>query len=269
MTHLRTVIGITLILFLVSSTSFSADRTFRGKLIDADTLKPIEGAVVVAVWRKTKAFLIDSTTDFKDAKETLTDKNGEWSITGPEGQEVPREFDLLYAIGLRHITGSPEIIYYKPGYRENTRGGFSAYPYIDRERDLEGIVLNRPGETWEEIRKHSKQYPRDSLRFIPAKNPEKKLRVLDFSFQYPDNLQIIQRRSWVEVDHNVIGSPKVKIREERLETDYMVIGLRKAKTREERLDAMRFTAPGKLPLAHKMQWEERERLLGPSRRRQK
>ena len=258
MTHLRTVIWTTFFLLLVSSSSFSADRTFRGKVIDAETLKPIEGALVVAIWRKTKAFLITSTTDFKDAKETLTDKNGEWSITGPEGQDVPKEFELLYVIGLRHITGGPEIIYYKPGYKRTGQpGGFSAHPYIDRERNLEGIVLSRPGETWEEIRKHSKQYPHDSLRFIPVKDPEKKLRDLDFSFQYPENLKIIQRRTeWLEADY------VVKI-------DYKVIGLPKAKTREERLKAMRFGTGKELPLASKMEREERERLLGPSRRRAK
>jgi len=237
MTHLRTVIGITLILFLISSNSFSADRTFRGKLIDAETLKPIEGAVVVAVWYKTKAFLIGSTTDFKDAKETLTDKNGEWSITGPEDQEVPRTFDLLYVIGLRHITEGPKITYYKPGYRGNTRGGFWARPYIDKERDLEGIVLNRYGETWDEIRKQSEEFPRDSLRFIPAKNPEKKLRDLDFSFQYPDNLKIIQRRT------------------KYVKGDYVVKGLRKAKTREERRKAQPSPPTediDKLPILYKL-----------------
>ena len=76
MGHLRTVIWTTFFLLLVSSSSFSADRTFRGKVIDAETLKPIEGAVVVAIWRKTKDFLVDSTTDFKDAKETLADEYG-------------------------------------------------------------------------------------------------------------------------------------------------------------------------------------------------
>lgn len=248
---LRTIAGLITLLLLANQSACAADRTFRVKLIDAETLKPIEGAVVVAVWRETQAFLIASTTDFKDAKETLTDKNGEWSITGPGGQEVPEWPDPLYLVGLRHITGSPEIIYYKPGYRRDTRGGFSAYPYIDQERNLEGIALNRYGETWEEIRKHSEQFPRDSLRFIPVKDPEKKLRELDFSFQYPGNLQIIQRRT------------------EYSKANYKVIGLKKAKTREERLDAMRFTAPGKLPLADKMQWEERELLLGPSRRRTK
>ncbi len=247
MTHLRTVIGITLILFLASSNSFSADRTFRGKLIDAETLKPIEGAVVVAVWYKTKAFLVGSTTDFKDAKETLTDKNGEWSITGPEDQEVPKRFDLLYVIGLRHITEGPKITYYKPGYRDNTRGGFLAFPYIDKEKNIEGIVLNRYGETWEEIRKDSEQFPRDSLRFIPVKNPEKKLRDLDFSFQYPDNLKIIQRR--------------IKY----VKGDYEVKGLKKAKTREERRIAIPSRPTDdfkKLPLLNKILQEEDNLLYG-------
>lgn len=259
MAHLRTVIWTTFFLLLANQSACAADTTFRGKLIDAETLQPIEGAVVVAVWRKTKAFLIASTTDFKDAKETLTDKNGEWSITGPEGQDVPDWPEPLYVVGLRHITGSPEIIYYKPGYRSTTRGGFSAYPYIDRERNLEGIVLNRPGETREEMREHYEQCPRDSFRFIPVKDPEKKLRELDFSFQYPENLQIIQRKSWVEVDHNVIGSPKAKIKEERLKADYKVIGLRKAKTREERLRAQP-TPPSinidELPILYKLINEE-------------
>ncbi len=250
MTQLRTVIGITLILFLISSNSFSADRTFRGKLIDAETLKPIEGAVVVAVWMKTKAFLIDSTTDFKDAKETLTDKNGEWSITGPEGYKDPSKPGILYYLGV-YVTESPDFIYYKPGYRGNTRGGFSAYPYIDKERDLEGIVLNRLGETWEEIRKQSEQFPRDSIRFIPAKNPEKKLRDLDFSFQYPDNLQIIQRRT------------------KYVRANYVVKGFKKAKTREERLRAMNSCSGWGLPMVSNMKREEREKLLGPVRRKKK
>ena len=71
---LRTIAGLITLLLLANQSACAADRTFRGKLIDAETLKPIEGAVVVAVWRETQAFLIASTTDFKDAKETLTDR---------------------------------------------------------------------------------------------------------------------------------------------------------------------------------------------------
>lgn len=222
--------------------------TFHGKVIDADTLKPIEGAVVLAIWRKTRAVLITSTTDFKEAKEALTDKNGEWSITGPEGDEDKTIPSLLYSIGVWK-TLSPEIIIYKPGYRRGIRGGLSAYSYINKKYNLEGIVLVRVGETKEEREKYYKRFG-DFLPFIPVKDPEKKLRDLDFSFEYPENVKRIGR-------------------DKEMGIVYHVIGLKKAQTREERLDAMRFTAPGKLPLAHKMQWQERERLFDKVMRNQK
>jgi hypothetical protein len=244
---LRTIIGLILFLLLVSQSACATDRTYQGKVIDADTLKPIKGAVVVAIWRKTRAGIAGSDTRFKDAKETLTDKKGEWAIVGPEGYEAKIIPGLIQLIGV-FVTTSPEIIYYKPGYRRGIRGGFSAYPYIDREHNLEGIVLSRPGETLEEIKEYSKKYSVGTLRFIPVKDPEKKLRDLDFSFQYPENVKTV---GW----------------KRGMSASYLVIGLKKAKTREERLDAMSFTAPGKLPLTHKMQWEERGRLLGQSRTR--
>lgn len=226
--------------FLASPSSCPLfDKTFQGKLIDAETLKPIEGAVVVAVWRKTRAMFIDTFSKFKDAKETLTDKNGEWSITGPEGDEDRVIPALLHLIGI-YMTEKPSFVYYKPGYRRDIRGGFSAYPYIDREHNLEGIVLSRPGETWEEIREHSKKYSVGMLCFIPAKDPEKKLRNLDFSFKYPENVKTV---GWQR------GMSEV----------YLVIGLKKAKTREERLRAQPSPPTDyieELPILYKMINEE-------------
>lgn len=246
----RTIIGLILLLLLASQSVCAADRTFQGKVIDADTLKPIEGALVVAIWRKTRAGIAGSDTRFKDAKETLTDKNGEWTIVGPEGDE-DKLIGILQVIGV-FVTTEPEFVIYKPGYVKYwTVGCFVAYPYVDKEHGLEGIVLRRPGVTKEERKKFYEKY-KDFLPFISLKNPEKKLRDLKFSFEYPENVRKVGWRREIEI---------FKV--------YTVVGLKKAKTREERLDAMRFTAPGKLPLAHKMQWEERERLLGPSRRRQK
>lgn len=247
MMNLRTFIWIIFIFLLVSQSACAADKTFQGKVIDADTLKPIEGAVVVAIWRKTRAGIgAGADTRFKDAKESLTDKNGEWSITGPKGDEDKVVPTLLHFVGV-YMTRKPEIIYYKPGYRSTIRGGLTAYPYIVKEHNLEGIVLVRVGETKEERKEFKKKYP-VGVPFIPIKEPEKKLRNLDFSFEYPENVKVVGRKKGMKVP-------------------YRVIGLRKAKTREERLDAMRFTAPGKLPLAHKMQWEERERLFGADRKK--
>ncbi len=247
MTTLRTVIWITIILFLLIQSACTRDVTHHGKVVDAETLEPIQGAVVVTIWRKTRiVFLIASTTDFKDAKEALTDKNGEWAITGPEGDENKAAW-LLRFIGV-YATTKPQIIIYKPGYRRGIRGGFSAYPYIDKKYNLEGIVLSRLGETMEEIREYSKKYPVGTSPFIPVKDPEKKLKELDFSFEYPENVKTV---GW----------------QKEMGPVYHVIGLKKAQTKKERLEARRITIAfegrAKLPLLKKMVSEERERLLGP------
>ncbi len=231
--------------FLASPSSCPLfDKTFQGKLIDAETLKPIEGAVVVAVWRKTRAMFIDTFSKFKDAKETLTDKNGEWYITGPEGDEDKDIPTLLHFIGI-YMTEKPSFLYYKPGYRRDVRGGFSAYPYIVKEHNLEGIVLVRVGETKQERREFKKKYP-VGVPFIPVKDPEKKLRNLDFSFKYPENIK-------------TVGLKRGK------KAPYRVIGLRKAKTREERRKAIPSRPANDieaLPLLNALLREEDERLYG-------
>jgi hypothetical protein len=89
--------------------------TFKGKVIDADTKEPIEGAVVVASWIEEKAAPAGPYTRLKDVIETLTDKEGKWSITGPEGamnKMIPR---LLSLIGM-YVTKEPTFIVFKPGY---------------------------------------------------------------------------------------------------------------------------------------------------------
>ena len=246
MVSLRTVIGLIFISVLVSQSACAADRTYQGKVIDADTLKPIEGAVVVAIWRKTRAGIAGSDTRFKDAKETLTDKKGEWSITGPEG-DVDKLIGILQVIGV-FITKAPEFIIYKPGYVKYwTAGCFAAYPYIDKAHGLEGIVLRRPGVTREERKKYHKEY-KESFPFISLKDPEKKLRDLEFSFEYPENVRKVGWRREIEI---------FKV--------YTVVGLKKARTREERRIAIpsRPTADiEKIPLLNKILKEEDSWLYG-------
>lgn len=52
---------------------------FSGKVVDAETKKPIEGVVVLIEWRQGHLF---AGSTFVDAQETLTDKEGEFYIPG-------------------------------------------------------------------------------------------------------------------------------------------------------------------------------------------
>ena len=58
------------------------DGTYRGRIIDEATGKPIEGVVVLGVWDKEYPTPAGAVTRFYDAKETITDKDGEFEING-------------------------------------------------------------------------------------------------------------------------------------------------------------------------------------------
>ncbi len=78
----RIMLAITSLIVLVNFTSPASAffEPYRGKVIDAETKEPIEGAVVAAIWiREVKHFNVTRNI-FKKARETVTDKNGEFSI---------------------------------------------------------------------------------------------------------------------------------------------------------------------------------------------
>ena len=78
---------------------------FEGKVIDADTKSPVEGAAVLAVYYKEVPSIAGSNSYAIDAQETLTDKNGEFKI--PE-----------YKKWFGSNNGEPEgdLLIFKPGY---------------------------------------------------------------------------------------------------------------------------------------------------------
>lgn len=91
-------------------------KTFHGQVIDADTKEPIEGAAVVAYWYKARVTTIgDENLTLKDIKETLTDKNGQWTITGPKGR-IHDPFPYFSTITGIYYTKEPQFIIFKPGY---------------------------------------------------------------------------------------------------------------------------------------------------------
>lgn len=193
--------------------------TFRGKVIDADTLKPIEGAVVVAEWEKCHPGLGEgSLCDFKMVKETLTNASGEWSITGPQGDSLPSKTREILGF-IVSWTAPPRFQIYKQGYcrLHQKPGGLHAYPYLNKEKRLEGIVLVRMGDTKEEENEFMKQYLLEGfVPFIPVKDPERKLRELNFDFRYPPDVMSI-RDVWENTMYDVIGLKKAVTQEEKKE----------------------------------------------------
>jgi hypothetical protein len=53
---------------------------YYGKVVDAETKQPLEGAAVLAVYYTQSYGLAGSTDNYLDAQETVTEKNGEFKI---------------------------------------------------------------------------------------------------------------------------------------------------------------------------------------------
>lgn len=107
--------GLFLSLFLFSQTACGGDRMYSGQVIDADTGQAIEGAVVVAIWDGERATIAGPSNRHKDVKEALTDKDGRWSILGPEGDEGKIIPTLLHYVMIP-MTRRPYFKIFKPGY---------------------------------------------------------------------------------------------------------------------------------------------------------
>jgi hypothetical protein len=82
------------------------EEPFKGKVIDAETKEPIEGTVIVAIYKVRYSRIIESDKASEDAVEVLTSKNGEFYIP-------PHLYISLkpFASG-----AESEFIIYKPGY---------------------------------------------------------------------------------------------------------------------------------------------------------
>jgi hypothetical protein len=95
-----------LIFYLISLSSCYAarmDGPYEGRVVDAETSKPIEGVVVLGTWHSITVTPGGGVSNYYDAQETVTDKNGEFKVKG---------------IGLLVLNNIPEpdIKVFKAGY---------------------------------------------------------------------------------------------------------------------------------------------------------
>ena len=80
-----TVVSLTLLMlsFLFFSETYAdlySGGPWRGRVIDADTKQPIEGAVVALVWNRVYDCGVGRYPYFQEAREVLTDKTGSFEI---------------------------------------------------------------------------------------------------------------------------------------------------------------------------------------------
>lgn len=86
---------------------FYHDGPYKGKVVDADTGEPIEGAAVLGEWPlETYGGAAGPVQIYCDAQETLTDKNGEFT--------VPKAFCFNFWPFSK--MGIAEFVIFKPGF---------------------------------------------------------------------------------------------------------------------------------------------------------
>lgn len=95
---MRTLYLILIIVMLFSVTGCYAEIT--GTVVDAETGQPIEGAVVLVEWTKTKGFPGMTATESFKIVEAVTDKNGNFTV-----ESIKKIF-----------VDPPDLTIYKKGY---------------------------------------------------------------------------------------------------------------------------------------------------------
>lgn len=81
------------------------DSPYRGVVVDDATGEPISGAVVLAIWEREKEEILRIINVFYDARETITDSQGKWTILA---QDIERRAP--------DKTWIPLFVAYTPGY---------------------------------------------------------------------------------------------------------------------------------------------------------
>lgn len=106
-----------IIILLITTQGCSANSSgISGTVIDAEAGKPIEGAVVLVEWTKTKGFGLTHTESYK-VVEVLTDKDGKFKVPGVSALFAEPHL-TIYKKG--YVAWNDEYIF--PGYKK--RGDF-------------------------------------------------------------------------------------------------------------------------------------------------
>jgi hypothetical protein len=133
------LVGIIAGLLALGATPVAAQRylegpegPYRGTVVDAETEAPLEGAVVVAVWRRERIYPLHSKTEHYATREVLTDAAGAFVIDARQLEEtVPAR------------TLPPYFQIYFPGYGPLLSGLFSPRGF-QRGTFATGVTIGLP-----------------------------------------------------------------------------------------------------------------------------
>ncbi|MEK6697815.1 MAG: carboxypeptidase-like regulatory domain-containing protein [Nitrospirota bacterium] len=140
------------------------DGAYKGKVIDADTGDPIEGVVILGTWDTVFSGVAGGVSEYYDAKETVTDRNGEFTLPGVGLRlNIINKLDSVYVLMFK--TGYE----YVDGPWESLKASFYYKDKIKWEGNKSTIPLRRL--TSEERRKHSSLPSRPSA-------PTKKMKLM-------------------------------------------------------------------------------------------
>jgi len=107
------ILFVTVFLMFTSGCAYSIryDGPYEGRIVDAETSAPIEGVVVLGVWYKIAGVGAGGAShEFYDAQETVTNKNGEFSIKG-QGLKIMSSVEtmnvLIFKSGYEYLGSWP------------------------------------------------------------------------------------------------------------------------------------------------------------------
>ena len=158
------IIALFLLTIFAGCTPVRYENDYQGKIIDADTGKPIEKVVVLGVWSKAYPTPGGAAHEFYDAREAVTDKNGEFTIPG---------MGLLILSNIE----SMRVLIFKAGYEY--LGLWSWKPFIENaipnkniqwEGDMAIIPLKK-------LSMKERMKVGDPGWTLPAKIPDGKIRL--------------------------------------------------------------------------------------------
>ena len=112
------------------------EGSYHGQVIDAGTLEPIEGAVVLAVWSKAYYGAGGVVHEYYDTRETLTDRRGEFTIKGMGPRAMTRLEKMnmvVFKAGYADIGVSWETLKKSDYYKDRVKWeGSKAVIMLDR-----------------------------------------------------------------------------------------------------------------------------------------